>query len=268
VTTPLGPVLTRPGAPLARRNPLAKVAAAAVPMAVLLPTVDPVTPALLLAATLLALPATGVGVRALARRAWPLLVGAGSLALANALFAADQVGSTVLHVGPVLLTTGGLTAGAAAALRVLAIALPGVLAVATIDPVDLADALVQQARVSPRFAYGALAALRLLPLLTLEWHSIARARRARGVDAGRNPVAAVRLLSSQVLALLVGAIRRGTRLATAMDARGFGVGPDRTFARAQRMGAADWALPLAAAGLAAAATATSLALGAYEPLLG
>ena len=45
---------------------------------------------------------------------------------------------------------------------------------------DLADALVQRWRVPARFAYGALAALRLLPLLSADWHMIGRARRARG----------------------------------------------------------------------------------------
>ena len=63
------------------------------------------------------------------------------------------------------------------------------------------------------------------------------ARRARGVDAGRNPVARLRLFASTAFALLVGAIRRGTRLAVAMDARGFdsGVPRDRR-ARRQHFG--------------------------------
>ncbi len=52
------------------------------------------------------------------------------------------------------------------------------------------------------------------------------ARRARGVEAGRNPVARLRLFVSTAFTLLVGAIRRGTRLAVAMDARGFDSGAD------------------------------------------
>ena len=58
------------------------------------------------------------------------------------------------------------------------------------DPIEMADALIQQARVSPRFAIGVLAALRLLPLLAQEWQTIGMARRARGVEAGRSPIAA------------------------------------------------------------------------------
>ena len=109
-------------------------------------------------------------------------------------------------------------------LRLFAVALPGVIVFATTDPTDLADALVQNARAPARFAIGALAAFRLVPLLGQEWQMLSMARRARGVDAGRNPVAQLRLFASTAFALLVGAIRRGTRLAVAMDARGFDSG--------------------------------------------
>src|SRR5207244_3854930 len=127
-----------------------------------------------------------------------------------------------------------LHAGLALALRVLAVAVPGVLVFATTDPTDLADSLVQNVRLPVRFAIGALAAFRLMPLLHDEWRLLTLARRARGVDAGRNPLVKVRLFASLTFALLVGAIRRGTRLAVAMDARGFDSGATRTAVRVQR----------------------------------
>ena len=89
-------------------------------------------------------------------------------------------------------------------MRLIAIFLAGMLATATSDPTEVADALIQQARVSPRFAIGVLAALRLVPVLAREWQTIGLARRARGVEAGRSPVAAVRLLAGRLMALLVG----------------------------------------------------------------
>jgi len=140
--------------------------------------------------------------------------------------------------------------------------------VASTDATDLADSLVQQARVPARFAVGALAAFRLLPLLAEEWRTIALARRARGVDAGRNPVAALRLFAGQVFALLVGAIRRGVRLAAAMDARGFDSGRRRSTARPQVVLPADRLLVAGALAVAAAATAVSVALGTWQPVLG
>jgi energy-coupling factor transport system permease protein len=151
------------------------------------------------------------------------------------------------------------------ALRVLAVAVPGIVVFATTDPTDLADALVQNARLPARFAIGALAAFRLVPLLGQEWRLLTLARRARGVDAGRNPLAHLRLFASLTFALLVGAIRRGTRLATAMDARGFASGAPRTFARRQRVRPADLALILGSVLVAVALPAATIALGVFRP---
>ncbi len=158
--------------------------------------------------------------------------------------------------------------GLGLAARLLAIVLAGLLATATTEPTDLADSLVQQLNVSPRFAVGALAALRLLPMLAQEWQTIAMARRARGVDAGRSPIAAIRLFAGQLMSLLVGAIRRGSRMALAMEARGFGAMPCRSVARVQRMRPADWGWLLGAAVLAASAIGVSVALGTWRPLFG
>jgi energy-coupling factor transport system permease protein len=90
-----------------------------------------------------------------------------------------------------------------------------------------------------------------MPLLG-EGGTLALARRARGVDAGGNPFARLRLFASTAFGLLVGAIRRGTRLATAMDARGFDSGVPRTVARPQHFRLPDAALVLGAAALAGA----------------
>jgi energy-coupling factor transport system permease protein len=158
-----------------------------------------------------------------------------------------------------------LLAALGLALRVLAIALPGILVVASTDPTDLADSLIQHARVPARFAIGALAAFRMVPLLADEWELLTMARRARGVDAGRNPVAHVRLFATTMFALLVGAIRRGTRLATAMDARGFAADAPRTVARPQPFTAADTAVIVGALLVGAAAITTSVLLGTYRP---
>ena len=261
------PTVTAAAAPLARRNPVAKLAAALAFTAVLLASLDPVTPTLALAAELAVVPAFGVRYRDLARRVWPVLAGAAGVLVSLVIFAAERSGRVLVDLGPFDITTGLLASALALSLRLLAVALPGVLVVATTDPTDLADALVQNVKAPPRFAIGALAALRLLPLLREEWRMLSLARRARGVDAGRNPVARLRLFVSTAFALLVGAIRRGTRLATAMDARGFDSGVRRTAARVQRFGPADALLVGAAAALAAAALAASVALGTYRPLL-
>lgn len=257
-----------PIAPLARRNPVAKLAAALIFSITLIATLDPVAPAIAIAVELAILPFFGISYRRLARRAWPLVLSTVGILLTMVLFAAERTGTELARFGPILVTTGVLITALGLALRVIAVALPGVIVFATTDPTDLADALIQNAKVPPRFAIGALAAFRLVPLLAEEWQLISMARRARGVDAGRNPVAKLRLFASTAFGLLVGAIRRGTRLATAMDARGFDAGTPRTVARRQRFGPADAALIVGAALLAGAALAVSVLLGTFRPLIG
>ncbi len=257
-----------PTALLARRNPVAKLGAGLLFSLPLMATLDPVTPALAIAVELLVLPLFGLRYGTLARRAAPLLAGVVGVTLTLVLFAADRGGATVATFGPLVVTTGVLTAALGLSLRMIAVALPGVIVFATTDPTDLADALVQNARAPARFAIGVLAAFRLVPLLGQEWQALTLARRARGVDAGRNPVARLRLFASTAFALLVGAIRRGTRLAVAMDARGFDAGVPRTVARPQHFRAADAALVAAAAALAALALTASVVLGTFRPLLG
>jgi energy-coupling factor transport system permease protein len=152
-------------------------------------------------------------------------------------------------------------------LRLLAITLPGIVVLATTDPMDLADALVQRWHAPARFAYGALAALRLLPLLAADWQMIALARRARGLDAGRSPFALARLFASQTFAVLVASIRRGVRIATAMEARGFDSGRGRSVARPQPMRPPDWWLLAATVAVVLLVTAVSVAAGSWAPAL-
>lgn len=264
----LTPLVPDPRAPLARANPVAKLGAALVLLVALFASLDGVTALIVLGGLAALLPFSGLSAGALLSRAWLIGLAAISIGVVNVLFAADQSGPILVEIGPVRIGAETLVDGLGLAARLIAIALAGILATATGQPTDLADALVQQLRVSPRFAVGALAALRLVPLMASEWQTIAMARRARGVEAGRSPLAAVRLFSGQLLALLVGAVRRGSRMAMAMEARGFGALPCRTVARVQRMTLADWGWIAGAALLAAVAIGVSLALGTWRPLIG
>jgi energy-coupling factor transport system permease protein len=264
----LTPLVPDAGAPLARANPLAKLLAALVLLVVLFASLDALTAAIILAALVALLPVSGLSAGALLGRAWIVGLLAVAIAAFNVLFAAEQLGPTLIAAGPVRIGAETLANGVGLALRLLAIALAGILATATSDPTDTADALIQQAHVSPRFAIGVLAALRLLPMLARDGQVIAMARRARGIDAGGSPLAALRLLGSRLMGLLVAAIRRASRMALAMEARGFGATPCRTVARPQRMRVADWAWVLAAAALGAGAVSISLIAGTWRPLLG
>ena len=107
---------------------------------------------------------------------------------------------------------------------------------------------------------GALAGLRLVGLLGQDWRYLGYARRARGVaDHAR-----VRRIAGQTFALLVFAVRRGSKLATAMEARGFGAYPTRTWARPSPFGIREFALIAAGFVIAAVAVAVSVAYGTWN----
>jgi energy-coupling factor transport system permease protein len=241
------PLRPDPRSPLASANPVAKLGAAAILMAGLFLSHGPLPPALVLAVLLASVPLTGLAPGNLLARTWPLLLAALSVGVLNVLLA------------PGIKDAAAVVSGISLGLRLLGIALSGVLAIASTDPTDLADALQQQGRLSPRLAIGALAAVRMLPMLAVEWQILGMARRARGVSAGRSPIAAARLGFGMLLTLLVGSVRRATRLAAAMEARGFGSAPCRTIARPQRMRPADWWLLAGAVVLGLLAVAIGLA---------
>ncbi|MGQ4271265.1 energy-coupling factor transporter transmembrane component T family protein [Nocardiopsis changdeensis] len=228
---------------LTRFNPAAKLLAALVLGLGLVPAVDAVTGGVVLLGVLALVPFSGLDRRTLLVLGGPFVLMGLSSGLVNYLYGEE-----------------GLEGAVGAAVRLLAIALPGLLAAAGSDPTDMADGLVQRLRVPERPAMGVLAALRLVPLLADQWRTITLARRARGLEAGRNPVRMVALFFGRMFALLVRAIRTGTLMATAMDARAFGTGR-RSHARHSRWRTADTLLPLGALLLLAAAYTLSARLG-------
>ena len=241
----LEPLTPDPRAPLARAHPLAKIGAALVLMFALFITIDPLTPALVLIAEIAAVPLIGIPSHALLRRALPAFIGAIGIGFFNALLSGDVIG------------------GVAIGLRLVGIALAGIVAVASIDPTELADALVEHLHAPRRFTVGALAAFRLMPLFADEWQTIAMARRARGLDNGR-----ITAFFSMTRSLLVAAIRRATRLAVAMDGRGFADPGCRTLARPRAIDARDWSLIAAAIAIAVMTAGVSIAAGSWRFFLG
>ena len=215
-------------------NPVAKIAAL-VPLTLgLLVSLDWVSATVGIVGELLLFTAAGLRSRALWLRTLPVWLAAPLAGLTMALYG-QASGTTYVRLGFVHVTDGSLAIGLATMLRMVAVALPAVVLFATIDPTDLADGLAQRVRLPSRFVLGALAGLRLVGLFVHDWRSLELARRARGVaDSGR-----LRRLLGQALALLVLAIRRGTKLATAMEARGFDGPGDRTWARPSPFGRAE-----------------------------
>ncbi len=253
------------GTLLERANPLSKLAAAAAVTLAVLISVDWISSTIILAGELLLLPLLRIRTLTLLKRIWPLIAAALVGAWGTALLA-EKTGTVLLDAGPLLFTSDSVAAGVAIGLRALAIALPGIYLLASTDPTDLADAFAQKLRLPHRFVLGALAAMRLVGLLVSEWQSLGMARHARGVGADSGPLTRIRSFLGQAVALLVQAVRRATRLAAAMEARGFGSG-GRTWARTSVFTGVDAWITLYGVLLAAAALAAAVAAGTFNFIL-
>jgi len=205
---------------LGRTNPLVKLGIALAWLVGLGLTLDVRPPLILVVVALVAgLQLGEISPATLARRLGPLLLAAMAVAVTNLMFSThnpDPAAHEVLRVGPLRITEEALEAAAGLAARVAAIVSVGAVFVLTTDATRLMDALVQQARVSPRFAYGLLAAYQAVPRLADDLATLRGARRLRGLRE---------LHPSLLLGLLVRAIRHADQLSIAMDARGFGPGP-------------------------------------------
>lgn len=244
-------------------NPVAKLAAALLIAVVLVLSIDPVSAGVALVLEIPLLLAAGLPWRTFWLRTLPVWLGALTGAVTVALYGVTS-GEVYVEWMLVRISEGSLLLAVATFLRVLAIGLPAVVLFVTVDPTDLADGLAQVVRLPARFVLGALAGMRLLGLLASDWRALERARRARGVaDTGR-----VRRAVSAAFALFVLAIRRGSALATAMEARAFGAPGPRTWARASRFGGREWALIAVGAAIAVIAVTVAVATGAWNFILG
>lgn len=250
---------------LSKANPVTKLGVALAITVVLVLTVDVVSASVALGLELLALPLTGIGAGVLLRRVSPI-VGVALLGGLTTLLFGEDSGATLLSFGPVEVSEGAAQAALAITLRVPAVALPSIVLLSTTDPTELADGLAQRLHLPERFVLGALAAFRLVGLLGEEWRALGQARRARGLGGRGGSAPSPRVVARQTFALLVQAVRRATRLALAMEARGFGGGP-RTWARHSSYGPADVALGAGGACVAAAAVAVAVWAGTWNFVL-
>jgi energy-coupling factor transport system permease protein len=254
--------LFRNQALLTRANPLSKFAAVVFMTVVLALSIDWVSASVALACELLLFPLAGLTFTLLWQRGWPLILAAAVGGWSTSIVAPDR-GRILLDVGIWSMSEGSLELGLGFMLRGLAIALPAVLLMSCTDPTDLADALAQKARLSHRFVLGTLAAMRLVGLMAEEWQTIGMARRARGVGSRGNPLQRVKATLGQSFGLLVQAIRRASRLAVTMEARGFG-GGNRTWARESTYSSLDVWVLAGGAVMAAAAVAAAVWAGTWH----
>ncbi|HTS15475.1 MAG TPA: energy-coupling factor transporter transmembrane component T [Candidatus Sulfotelmatobacter sp.] len=255
------PLLVRPTAPLARVTGVTRLIAGSLWLVVAAAVSGLAAELVLLAAALLGLLVwSGIPLAPLPGRMWPVALGALGLGLTAAFGSAldrDPALAAIVSLGPLRLTEPGLEAGLALAARILVIGLTSLLVFAPADLTRLADALVQQLRLPDRLAYGSVAAMGLAPLTAADWQATGAARRLRGL-APATPAGRLAAVPGRLLVVLVMALRRGERLALAMDARGFDSGVPRSRFRPVRAGALDLVVLAVAAGVAVVAVRAQL----------
>lgn len=228
---------------LSRLNPLTKLIIVCVFTVAAVWTLDLNILLALLLLELIFLPFLGLSPKKIAWLIAPLLAVAAIVVLTNALFSGivpeEGSGSWEWAWGPFTLSPDSLAATLPIGLRILVLSIPAVLMLGTTDPTDLADSLMQHLKVPARYALSMVVGLRLTPQLRADWTEQSAAMRARGVDT-KSPWTAIKLAPGRLVNLLVFGLRRATRSATTMNAKGFDPYAPRTLARESVLRVSDF----------------------------
>lgn len=240
-------------------NPVARICGLLVFSTPLLLSVDVISAAVALIITIIAAPLLGIKVPVLLRRSVPIVIAAPISGISMALYGRPE-GKEYFSFLFAHVTDNSLQLALAITVRVLAIGVPAIVLLGQIDPTDLGDGLSQLLKLPPRFVIGAVAGARLVSLFRSDWHYLKLSRRARGLDGSHR----IRRTIGMIFSLLVLALRRGAKLATAMEARGFGRYPTRTWARPAQWGKAETWLVLGCCLCSLLSLGIAVAVGSFR----
>lgn len=150
------------------------------------------------------------------------------------------VGPTLVQLGPLAVTLGGILEAVTFVLRAASLTFVAAVLLLTTDPADLVQGLV---KMGLPYSWGLTVGLsiRYLPTIYGLFVSIQEAQQARGwlVDQP-NLVKRVRAYLPVLVATIIGALRLSDNLALALAARGLGYPARRTALRQVRFSVADW----------------------------
>jgi energy-coupling factor transport system permease protein len=136
----------------------------------------------------------------------------------------------IARLGPFSPTWQGLELGIGFALRLMTIGGASLAFTYTTDPRVLTYALIRYGRVPYRYGFMVLAGLRFMPVLEDELTQIYNAHSVRGaLSRQAGMLQSARHLKQFAVPLLIRGLSRAQKGALAMDARGFGVRPTRTY---------------------------------------
>jgi len=225
---------------LHRLNPLLKLIGLVVVTTGIVIYPNLILTVLLLVPVLLGFPLAGASMKLSRRRTKFLLVFSVLLLVVQCIITVN--GTVLFYVVPAIgstppqfpITAFGVERGLAIAARFLLIVFSSMLFVSVTDPTLLAHSL-SKLRISYRYTFALIIALRFLPLFDLESTTVRNAQRSRGIttEVG-SPRKLLRTVRYTFFPLLISALSRVDTLAMSMDGRGFGYAPTRTYTRTSR----------------------------------
>lgn len=228
---------------LARINPAFKLLMLVTPTLLITFDYEPILPlVILLGASIIIMLTSGLTWKAfLAPAKWFILLAFGftlfSLITRGTM---DRPVEVICLLGPLRWGWTDILIALALGMRILTLGILSLGFVLTTDPMEFVISLIRQFRLPYHLGYAILAAYRFLPTFGQEMEQIRLAHQVRGIDQGRSPVALLDSLKRYLIPMLATAVRRGERVAIAMEGRGFGVYPERTYWRNVKVTNTDW----------------------------
>jgi len=139
-------------------------------------------------------------------------------------------GEAAFRLGPIAPSWEGLITGAGFFFRLAIMVMASFMLIWTTDIRDLMVGLVRVG-LPYRFAFAIFMALRFLPLVQQEVAAVRAAHAIRG-KAARSPLQhRFRLWQRYLFTVIVNGLRKAESTAIAVESRGFGAYPDRTFVK-------------------------------------
>jgi energy-coupling factor transport system permease protein len=248
--------------PLARVNPLSKLAAALLYIVLITAVFDAVTQAIVLALTAasLLLLERIAPLRFLAVMSPFVIMGFGFW-WTSVVFQ-RQSAEYLESLGRFsLVRNAGFDAGFVVFLRAINYGAISYLFVHSTRPADLALALMQRLRLPPAFAYSIFSAVQFIPSLRDDLRQLHLARRLRRPASRRSWRALPAAYAAMLIPLLAGSVRRAQRSAISMEARGLSHPMKRSYLRESTFASNDLCFLGIAAMLAVAVLARAVAVG-------
>lgn len=161
-------------------------------------------------------------------RSAPLIFGVATLLGLFHVFATPDPADTQL--GPVAVSQAGLANGARMFFRLSVMVLSSFTLIWTTDIRDLMVGLVRVG-LPYRFAFAIFMALRFLPLVQQEVDAVRAAHAIRGRASKSRLQHRFRLWQRYMFTVIINGLRKAEGTAIAIEARGFGAYPDRTYVK-------------------------------------